>query len=252
MNYFSYDNLAFKYEPFPIGLAKPLMDEATYRTLVADYPSLDRFKFMPKLGNKYTLSERFNPKVYQDVIRTDPTWRDFHAWLNSKDFLAGILGALKQRHIDLGYDLNSTLFKRLRSLLKDLRLAEIGPKAVRLKTRFEFSMLPADGGCIKPHTDSHSKVITMVVSMLDQGEWDPAFGGGTDVNRPKDITRLFNDLNEQAEFAEMDVIDSFDFTPNQAVIFVRGYDTWHSVRPMAGAGSDAMRKTLTINVERKL
>lgn len=252
MSFFSYDHLDFKYEPFPIGLAKPLMDESTYQTLVDNYPSLDRFKFMPKLGNKYTLSQRFNPKVYHDVIRNDPVWREFHGWLNSGDFLSGILGALKQRHIDLGYDLNSSTFKRLRSLIKDLRLAEIGPKAVRLKTRFEFSMLPADGGCIKPHTDGHSKVITLVVSMLNPDEWDPAHGGGTDVNRPKDITRIFNDLNAQAEFEDMTVVDSFDFTPNQAVIFVRGYDTWHSVRPMTGAGSSAMRKTLTINVERKL
>lgn len=252
MSYFNYDHLKFKYDPFPIGLAKPLMDYATYRRLVENYPPIERFQFMPKLGNKYTLSERFNPKVYHDVVRNDPVWRDFHGWLNSTDFLNGILVALKQHHIDLGYDLGSTAFKRLRSLLKDIKQGEIGPKAVRLKTRFEFSMLPADGGNIKPHTDSHSKVITLVVSMLDDGEWDPSWGGGTDVNIPKDRSRVFNDLNEQREFADMDVLDTFDFTPNQGVIFVRTFNSWHSVRPMTGLGSNAMRRTLTINVERRL
>lgn len=253
MSYFNYDDLSFKYDPFPIGLAKPLMDDATYRRLVENYPPIERFQFMPKLGNKYALSERFNPKVYHDVIRNEPVWKDFHGWLNSTDFLNSILAALKQHNIDLGYDTSRGAYKRLRSLMKDIKQGEISPKAVRLKTRFEFSMLPADGGHIKPHTDSRSKVITLVVSMLDDdGEWDPAWGGGTDVNVPKDMTRVFNDLNEQGEFADMDVLDSFDFTPNQGVIFVRTFNSWHSVRPMKGFGSTAMRKTLTINVERRL
>ena len=110
-------------------------------------------------------------------------------------------------------------------------------------------MLPAAGGYVIPHTDERSKIVTIVVSMMQDGEWDPTFGGGTDVNRPKDITRNFNWMNAKAEFDEMEVIDTFDFTPNQAVIFVKTFNSWHSVRPMQGNGSGAMRKTLTINIE---
>jgi hypothetical protein len=33
------------------------------------------------------------------------------------------------------------------------------------------------------------------------------------------------------------------------VIFVKTFNSWHSVRPMQGNGSGAMRKTLTINIE---
>ena len=47
----------------------------------------------------------------------------------------------------------------------------------------------------------------------------------------------------------MDVIDTFEFTPNQGVIFVKTFNSWHSVRPMTGKGSKLMRKTLTINIE---
>jgi hypothetical protein len=32
----------------------------------------------------------------------------------------------------------------------------------------------------------------------------------------------------------MDVIDTFEFTPNQAVMFVKTFNSWHSVRPMTG------------------
>jgi hypothetical protein len=41
----------------------------------------------------------------------------------------------------------------------------------------------------------------------------------------------------------MDVIDTFEFSPNQAVIFIRTFNSWHSVRPMLGKGSSAMRRT---------
>ncbi len=110
-------------------------------------------------------------------------------------------------------------------------------------------MLPADGGHILPHTDSPSKIVTLIVSMLHEEEWNSAFGGGTDVNRPKDVHLSFNQLNDQANFEEMTVLDTFEFTPNQAVIFVKTFNSWHSVRPMTGKGSGAMRKTLTINIE---
>jgi len=56
-------------------------------------------------------------------------------------------------------------------------------------------------------------------------------------------------MNRQAGFEEMEVLDTFPFTPNQAVLFIKTFNSWHSVRPMRGNGSKAMRKTLTINIE---
>jgi hypothetical protein len=92
-------------------------------------------------------------------------------------------------------------------------------------------------------------VITLVVSMVDAGEWDPAFGGGTDVNQARDVRRNFNQTSDQCRFEYMDVIDTFALTPNQAVIFIRTFKLWNLVRPMTGQHSTAMRKTLTINIE---
>ncbi len=48
----------------------------------------------------------------------------------------------------------------------------------------------------------------------------------------------------------MELVDSFAFTPNQAVVFVKTFNSWHSVRPMTGRGSSALRRTLTITIER--
>jgi hypothetical protein len=250
--FLNYDNLEFRYEPFPIGLAKPVMEPDTYRGFVDHYPPIELFANIPKLGNKYSLSERFNPRQYQNFIRGNAPWREFHAWIKSDEFVKGVLEALRERHIDLGYEIGQPVSRRVARFLKDLVRGRVTSQLARLKARFEFSMLPADGGHILPHTDAPSKIITLIVSMLHEGEWDPAFGGGTEVNWPKDRSLSFNQLNQQAAFEDMDVLDTFEFTPNQAVVFVKTFNSWHSVRPMRGSGSKAMRRTLTINIETRV
>ena len=87
----------------------------------------------------------------------------------------------------------------------------------------------------------------MILSILEDGEWDQAFGGGTDVNWPKDETRSFNQMNRVAGFDEMDVLHTYPFTPNQCVVFVKTFNSWHSVAPMHGPAGK-LRRTLTINI----
>ena len=245
--YFNYDNLVFRYEPFPIGIAKPLMEPDLYREFLDNYPPQEHFKYLAKLGHKYSLSEHFDPKAFKAYLRNNPLWNDFNRWIKSRDFVRGVLKALSEHSLDVGLNPDMSVLQQFRKRLT--HSGRLNCSAARLISRFEFSMLPADGGNIMPHTDSPSKVITLVVSMVDEGEWDPAFGGGTDLNQAKDVRKNFNQTNEQGRFEDMDVIDTFEFTPNQAVIFVRTFNSWHSVRPMTGNGSPAMRKTLTINIE---
>jgi hypothetical protein len=245
--YFNYDNLGFRYEPYPIGLAKPLMEPDLYREFLANYPSSEWFLYIEKLGHKYSLSEHFNPEMFRKYLRSNPLWNDFNKWIKSRDFVRGVVDALSEHSLDVGFNPDMTVIKQLRKRVT--HSGRLTCSAARLVSRFEFSMLPAAGGHILPHTDSPSKVITLVVSMVDEGEWNPAFGGGTDVNQAKDVKRNFNQTNEQSRFEDMDVIDTFEFTPNQAVIFIRTFNSWHSVRPMTGMDSGAMRKTLTINIE---
>ncbi len=112
--------------------------------------------------------------------------------------------------------------------------------------------MTADGGHLTPHTDAPTKIVTLIVSMMRPGEWNPTFGGGTDVNVPKDDRLAFNQMNEPARFEDMDVVATYDYAPNQAVVFVKTFNSWHSVPPIRGHGSTALRKTLTINIERFL
>lgn len=248
-DFFSYRHLRFRYEPFPIGLAKPLLDEGLYRQLVDAYPPLERFASLAKVGEKYSLSEKFGADEYRRLITGDPVWREFHGWIKSRAFVRGVFEALAERHIDLGFDLDASPGTLLRRRLADAWRGGTRTRSLSLSSRFEFSMMPARGGSILPHTDGPSKIVTLVVSMLREGEWDPAWGGGTDVNRPKDVRHTFNRMNRQLGFDEVEVIDTYDFEPNQAVVFVKTFNSWHSVRPMTGSDPTRMRRTLTINIE---
>jgi hypothetical protein len=251
--FFSYDHVKFRYDPFPIALAKPIIEPGLYQLFVENFPPLalfESFEELGKKGRKYSLSEKENKKAYLDFVRSSPLWRDFHAWIKSAAFPYGVMEMLKQHDIDLDYRYVPPA-RRLSRSVKNLARGRPSPRYVPLKARFEFSALPADGGHIVPHTDASTKIVTMIVSILREGEWDPSFGGGTDVNRPKQERHRFNRVNRLAGFEDMEVLDTYEFTPNQAVIFVKTFNSWHSVRPMAGRGSNALRKTLTINIEAK-
>ena len=250
--FFALDPVAFDYEPFPIGLARPLMEPAVYKDLVDAFPPLDRlthYDVLGRPGSKYTLSEREQPKAYRDFVRDHPVWREFHAWIKSDAFIDHVLDALAAQHIDLGFRRRAPV-RRLARNLRALGRGGISPRDARLSTRFEFSALPADGGRLLPHTDAPSKIVTLVVSMLREGEWNPAWGGGLEVCRPRDPRRFgFNWMNELADFEDMQVVRTFEFEPNQAIVFVKTYDSWHTVRPMTGVGAKDVRRTLTIVIE---
>lgn len=245
----SYSALDLRYDPFPIGVAKPLIQRGIYDEMLAAYPDRDLFHHAAKVGHKYALSEKSNPKIYHDFIRTKPVWRDFYSFVKSRPFLQATIDALAARHIDLGYKKLPTPTMRLWKLVRNLSRGTLDAGRPPLSARFEFSMLPADGGHVIPHTDSPGKIITIVVSMIAEAEWDSTLDGGTDVNKPWDPKLNYNELNRQARFDEMEILHTFDFTPNQGVIFIKTFNSWHSVRPMSGRGTDIMRKTLTINIE---
>jgi hypothetical protein len=247
---FSFDQLEFRYEPFPIGLARPLMDADLYREFVTAFPPAELFGDLSVVGYKYSLSEKSNRRAYHQLVRSRPVWKELHRWVKSDAFLKQVLQALEERHLELGYKVLSPGRRIVRRLGK-LAKGHLRSTRGRLGARFEYSMLPVDGGHVLPHTDSPGKIITIIVSILEAGEWDPAFGGGTDLNRPRDPRLGFNRLNRQGRFEDMEVIDTFEFQPNQAVLFVRTFNSWHSVRPMQGEGSPAMRRSLTINIEER-
>lgn len=245
----SFNNATFLYEPYPIGVAGKVFEEGFYKQLVESFPPVELFSFMPLHGNKYSLSELNNPEKYHEYVRTTAPWNEFHRWLKREEFPGEIVEMLRHHKIDLEIPTRATNGAGS-SRLKRLVFGNPEEPPPVLSARFEFSMLPANGGFIKPHTDSPQKIITLVVAMLDEGEWNRTFGGGTEVLKPKDITNNFNFKNAYLEFDEVETLTTFEYQPNQCVIFIKTFNSLHAVRPMKAQDGQLMRKTLTVNIER--
>lgn len=243
---FNYQNAQFDYEPYPICYIPEFLDKDVYKTLQETYPSVELFKFIKGLGNKYSLAEKGknNLKFYSDFMKKNEAWREFYHTVKSKKFVNDTFMFLRDNHIDLGvrrFAYTGDMKKKRRNPI--LRMVN----KRQLRSRFEFSIMRANGGHILPHTDVPKKMVTLVLSFIKDGEWNDAWGGGTAVQLPKDRTRVFcNDAQEQ--FDKMETLKTFPFNPNQAILFVKTYNSWHAVNPMTGP-EEALRKTVTINIE---
>lgn len=248
--FFNYDCLEFRYEPFPVGLAKKLFDETVYHQLVDSYPPVNLFKSLPKFGNKYSLSEKYYPAKYRSYIKSHAIWRELHTWIKSDAFINEILSILVEHNIDLGFGVKRpSALELFMKNLKGLAVGRLSRRNALLRTRFEYSMLPAAGGLVLPHVDNPDKVVTIVASMVKEGEWHLEYGGGTDINRAKNARFKFNRVNKQADFNDMEIVDTYEFFPNQAVIFTPTFNSWHSVRPLNCQDKQLMRRTITIVIE---
>lgn len=243
---FAFDRATFHYEPYPVGLISRVFEGSYYRDLVATFPPLDLFRFMQYHGDKYSLSELNHPRQYHDFLTSTSCWKDLHAYVKSPRFIPDVLGFLQRHHIDLNIPVDAIagpgrgLRRRLLSLL--------GSRPKTLTSRFEFSAMPASGGNILPHTDSPQKLITLVVSMRDPLGWNDAYGGSTDVMRPKDPSKSFNFVNNYLTFEDVEVVRKMPFDENQCIIFVKTFNSLHGVLPMTGP-TNVFRRTLTINIE---
>ena len=214
---FSQTTLSF--DPYLHGVASNVLDPGVYACLLRDWP--DESIFVPMGGagyNKLSLSERNNQRDYQLYVACNSHWEDLYLYIKSVEFRYSVFDALG-----------------------------LNPVWGKFTSRFEFSSMPADGGYIAPHTDIPLKVVTLVVPIVEPGEWDEAWGGGTDLLVPSDPKQKLADY--QAPLDQFRVAATVPYAPNQALLFVKSAASWHSAGPFRGPAGK-WRRTLTINIER--
>ena len=254
--FFHWNRAEFVYTPFPFGVISDVLDPQFYKALAAEWPSQDLFVFKENLGRKYSLSEVNNGEGYLRFLRGNRVWGEFYRRLKSPEFVREVLQMLCDQNIDLGLANKpisaihalSTPRERLSGAVT--KLARLRSTEASLSSRFEFSMLPAAGGHIKPHTDAPQKLITLVFSIIGENEWRRDWGGGTAMLQTHEPSLAFNHMNRQADFSRFEPISVVEFVPNQCLIFIKTFNSWHTVYPMTGPADAPMRKTLTINIER--
>lgn len=244
-----FDQAKFIYEPFPLGVIPGIFAEPDYRELVATYPGREHFRSEEKLGRRYTFSATLNPRAYAAFFKRPGIWRELRRWVADPRFLATTIELLLANHIDLGIPPRGfSLRDRLWRIARGLKMGTSIPSRSRPPIQLVFAMLPAEGGSLVPHVDEPVKLLNLAIAMNPTGEWRPAFGGGTDLNRPKDPRRLFNRMNRRLDFDEVEVLDTVAYQANQGLMVVRTDSSWHSIRPMTAIASDRMRRTLNINL----
>lgn len=244
----NFDNIRFDYDPYPIGLARRALAPGFYEELIDTFPDDRIFVSKDFNGVKYSLSQLNNKSGYYDHLRKHGVWSRFYRYIKSEGFIADTLTMLKANKVDLR--LANTAFRE--RAIKRFRAFKKGspqPHFPKLRSRFEFSSMPITGGSIRPHTDHPSKVVTMVIPILRENEWQEEYGGGTSVVWPKDRSRSFNLANSYLDFDEVDCLRTYPFEPNQCLVFVKTYNSWHAVWPMTGNDPSILRRTLTINIE---
>ena len=244
-----YENIAFDYEPYPIGVAADVFEPKFYERLCATYPEPKLFQHMPKLGNKYSLSETNNSSNYRQFLKSAPEWRQFHDYVKSREFIERTFKMLDANNIHVPLRKPKVVSRAGGSSKKTSLLGRLLGRT-ELNARFEFSMMGGDGGHIRPHTDMPRKMITFVFSMVGPDEWDERWGGSTDVVWPKNPKNLYNEGNKFFEFDDVTTLKKFMFNPNQAVVFVKTWNSWHAVEPLKAPSPANLRKTLTVNIER--
>lgn len=246
-----FNECEFRYSPYPLAVIRPALEPSFYDELVRSFPSEELFGKVPKYDYKLSLSEKFNREAYMKFVESTPPWRRLHSWIKTESFIRSVVEFLASRNVDL--DLDDYFMprgKRLRTALGKIARGEIPTGPGRLRTRFEFSVLRADGGEVAPHTDTPRKIITLVMSMIAPGEWPLEFGGGLEIDRATDPAYAFNWANRMVPWDKMEAVETVPFVPNQCMIFVKTFNSLHSVRPMTQHGSKALRKTITIVIEK--
>jgi hypothetical protein len=251
LNLRSGDSAEVRHDPFPLVILRPALDPEDYARLVEAFPSASDFSEVPNYPYKLGLGRNHGRAQFEKFTTTNPVWSRFRAAVESEAFIRDVVKFLGMNNIAprVGRGLDGPR-KRLARAIADVRqgrLPQIGP---RLTSRFEFSVLRADGGEVTPHTDAPRKIITIVLAMIREGEWDPAWGGALDMNRTRDPRYAFNWHNRAVPWEAVEIVDTVPFLPNQALIFVKTHNSLHSVRRMTQTGSPALRKSVTIVIER--
>ena len=240
------------YKPYPLLIFNNVLDLNIYNKLLNEFPVENKFKFLPKLGNKYSLSTKNNVQNYNEHLKKSEIWSEFYKYIISKSFQKQILALLQSYGFTLALKTdwektNWDLKQKLGLIINKLSFNRIVVSNDILYSRFEFSMMSADGGSIRPHTDARDKIVTLVLT-LDDGTWNSNWGGGTEVNDVLDERKYYNQANKSLGFEDVTTIRTINYIPNQLTIFLKTFNSWHCVRPMVGP-STARRKTITVNIE---
>lgn len=198
--------------PFPVRVLDNVFPTDTYAAMQASFPEHLRQRFSYEVGEKFNLNET-HPHLRQFLALSLP-WAEFYRWVKTPEFVDTVRSVLPfdEQVID---------------------------------TKFEFSMLPANGGHLLPHPDTYKKTVTLVYYFVPP-EWNSSWGGNFDVYHHL-YTPSADFTSKRPEWNEVETLVSVPYRPNRCVIMKRTNNSLHGVRPLLGP-EGCFRWTVTINL----
>ncbi|RZJ96206.1 MAG: 2OG-Fe(II) oxygenase, partial [Novosphingobium sp.] len=209
-------------DPFPYGW----IDGYLPRDL---YDRLDRHFVMPgarpamdtlKRGKKRVAF--ILPDMPEHLLDLDADWLDYLRALGRPDFLQHCLDWAKAL-VPLD-SLPAGPYRELFRLRQALRAEDV-------ELYCEFSSID-DAAFLPPHSDAPDKILSFV-HYFAQADWDQAWGGGTEIYRPRRIEQSRNFSNFFLSRDEVDLAGSCAFAPNRLFFFAKTDRSWHGVSPLA-------------------
>ncbi len=233
------NNQKYFYEPFPHALYENVFDLSFYEKICDEFPSdqkFDNFDFdkQNKLKQKkFSLND--NHPLFRNILKNKKNINDLYNYLSNQKFKSLILDLLHKNHIKLS-----------RNQFKQSFLKKIYQKLTKSKKfGFEFSMISTDGGFIKPHTDGADKLVSFVIPIVKNNDFENIPNSGTDILRPIQDKYKYNFLNETVPFEATEVVRKIPFNKNQIFLFIKTHNSLHSVGPMVNpAEKSLMRKSI--------
>lgn len=235
----NFNNQKYFYEPYPHALYENVFDTPFYENLCDEFPSdqkFDNFDYdkQNKLKQKkFSLND--NHPSFKDILNNKKNINDLYNFLSNQKFKSLILDLLDKNHISLSRHQDGKNFLR-----------KIYDKIIRNKRfGFEFSMISANGGFIKPHTDGADKLISFVIPIIKNNDFKNIPNSGTDILRPTEDKYKYNFFNTTVPFEATEVVRKIPFNKNQIFLFVKTHNSLHSVGPMANPTEKSlMRKSI--------
>ena len=247
----------FFVNPYTHCVFENIFSENDYDDLVKNFPDIGEMVKMedPKNNNKfnkYQLSSRNHKIRFNNFLKKNIICKKISDYLLSDFFLEYLIKILKKNNIEFGIPIRKKSKKRIVfDLLKKITPGYfIKPKEI-LNVVLEFSAIPINGGFLKPHSDGPSKLASIVIPIRDQ-KWNDEYKGGTNLLKPNDEKKTFNVVNNTLEFEETSILKTIEFNKNQMLVFPKSYNSLHSVGPLNGNDKNYFRRSLTLNIEKKI
>ena len=251
------ENLVIDHSPFTHGVAKNIINEDIYKSLVEEFPNPEDLirpsdKKQNNKFNKLSLSSNLEKKQFFSLLDKKKTLKRFINYLLSFEFKEYLIETLKNNGIEFGVRLQRPSFKHfIKKNIKNFLPLYLIKLEQEFDLHVEFSSIPLYRGMIKPHTDSQHKFASIVIPIVDKF-WIDNFNGGTNFLKPKKKYNSFNFINNTLEFDETEVLKTIQFERNQLLIFLKSSNSLHSVGPMTGEKEDQYRNSLTLTLEKKI